>query len=76
MALVCNIDQRGRSVRYRIGLVFLALGVAVYVVGTRLSHGSVPWVVAGVLAAAGLFSLFEANRGWCLMRALGFKTKV
>ncbi len=76
MALVCNIDRHGRSVRYRIGLVFLALGVAVYVVGARLTDGSVPAIVGGVLAAAGVFSLFEANRGWCLVRALGFKTKV
>lgn len=32
--------------------------------------------VSVVLAAAGLFSLFEANRGWCAARALGFKTKI
>jgi thiol:disulfide interchange protein len=76
LALVCNIDQRGRSVRYRIGFVFLALAVAVYVVGSRLTDGSVPALIGGVLAVAGLFSLFEANRGWCGLRALGFKTKV
>jgi hypothetical protein len=76
LALVCNIDRHGRSVRYRIGFVFLALGVAVYVVGTRLTDGSVPAMIGGALAVAGLFSLFEANRGWCMVRALGFKTKV
>ncbi len=76
MALACNIDQRGRSVRYRIGLVFLALGVVLFVGGSRLTSSDAPSFVAGGLALAGLFSLFEANRGWCLVRALGFKTKV
>jgi hypothetical protein len=32
--------------------------------------------VAAALGAAGLFSLFEANRSWCAVRALGFKTKL
>ncbi len=76
MALACNIDQHGRSVRYRIGWVFLALGAVAYVGGSRLTSSSVPSLVGGVSALTGLFSLFEANRGWCLMRALGFKTKV
>ena len=76
MALACNIDQTGRRVRYRIGFVFLALGVLAYFVGARMLGGSVPAIVGAVLAAAGLFALFEANRGWCAMRALGFKTKV
>ncbi len=76
MALACNIDQQGRSVRYRIGWVFLALSAVVYVGGSRLTGSSVPLLVGSVLALVGLFSLFEANRGWCLMRALGFKTKV
>jgi len=28
-----------------------------------------------ILVAAGLFALFEAIRGWCLVRACGIKTK-
>ena len=29
-----------------------------------------------VLVLAGLFAIFEAIRGWCLVRACGIKTKV
>jgi len=54
----------------------LALGVVVLALGSWFYDGAVPRVVAGVLAAAGLFSLFEANRSWCAVRALGFKTKL
>ena len=76
MALVCNIDQRGRAARYRIGFVLLALGVLAYAILSRFSAGVVPLLVAVPLIASGAFSLFEANRGWCAVRALGFKTKL
>jgi len=75
LALVCNIDQRGRKHRYRIGFAFLALGVVVLALGYAYDVGALR-VMSVVLAAAGLFSLFEANRGWCAARALGFKTRV
>lgn len=76
MALVCNIDQRGRSHRYRIGVGLVLLGVVAWWLTSRFVAGVVPWLVSGPLVAGGLFSLFEANRGWCAVRALGFKTRV
>jgi hypothetical protein len=76
LALVCNIDQQGRSVRYRIGAVLSALGLALGLGGSLLAGGKWPWFLGAPLVAAGLFSLFEASRGWCAMRALGFKTRV
>jgi len=76
LALVCNIDLRGRRYRYRIGFALLALGVVVYALGVGYFGGALPRLIAIVLAAAGLFSIFEANRGWCAARALGFKTKI
>ena len=47
-----------------------------YSLGSRYYDGTGLRVVAGVLAVAGLFSLFEAHRSWCVVRALGFKTKL
>lgn len=76
LALVCNIDQRGRQVRYRIGFVLLVLGVVVGYALLQLVPGKLGWALGGVLVAAGLFSLFEAANGWCGARALGFKTRV
>ena len=34
------------------------------------------WIVPGILlAVAGVFTLFEAVRGWCVLRACGVKTR-
>ena len=74
MALACNIDPYGRTLRYRIGFTLLALGVLGAALAARVGS-KVGLVLGGLLVAGGLFSLFEANRGWCAARALGFKTK-
>ncbi|MCX6876743.1 MAG: DUF2892 domain-containing protein [Verrucomicrobia bacterium] len=58
-----NIDQRGRVVR---GLLGVALLLAAY--------GCQPVWLSGMLTGAGVFGLFEALRGWCLLRACGVKT--
>ena len=76
MALVCNIDQRGRSVRYRVAAGLVCFGVVAGWATSRFSDGIAPWVVGGLLVAGGLFAWFEASRGWCAVRALGFKTRV
>jgi hypothetical protein len=76
VALACNIDQRGRSHRYRIGFVLVPLGVLSWLIASRFLDGAWPWILGGGLVAGGLFSLFEANRGWCAVRALGIKTRV
>jgi len=77
VALVCNIDRRGRIYRLRIGLVLSGLGLVTGLLGVLVSSGGRwSWVLGAVLLAAGLFSLFEAWRGWCVARAIGFKTRV
>lgn len=74
LALACNIDPHGRTIRYRIGFALLALGV---LTGALSAHfvSKAGYALAGLFVAGGLFSLFEANRGWCAARAMGFKTK-
>ncbi|SPE54299.1 conserved hypothetical protein [Verrucomicrobia bacterium] len=62
-----NIDRRGRIAR---GLC----GLAMIVAGLLLRRVSL-WLCLGVLLAGG-FVLFEAGRGWCLIRACGIKTKM
>ena len=61
-----NIDGKGRLVRGVLGLVLL--------VGAVFSRSQSVWLAA-LLAAAGVFCLLEALRGWCLARACGIKTK-
>ena len=76
MALTCNIDQRGRRHRYRIGFALVALGTVAGVVAAFFASGAVPWLIGVPLVAGGAFAIFEAQRGWCAVRALGFKTPV
>ena len=58
--------------------VFASVLSIIIVLGAALAArvgSKVGLVLGGLLVAGGLFSLFEANRGWCAARALGFKTK-
>ena len=76
MALVCNIDARGREHRYRIGRILIGCGALLAGGASYWIRGNLPWLLGGLLVVAGLFALFEARMGWCLLRALGFKTRI
>lgn len=73
MALQCNIDARGRSMRTKIGVVLLALSAAAALVWALPSGAPAAWVVAGALAVFGVFSLVQAKLGWCAARAAGIR---
>jgi hypothetical protein len=76
VALACNIDSAGKAHRFRIGLVLVAIA-AVVALAWAVPFGSrLGWVVAGALGLGGGFSLFEARAGWCVVRAMGFRTRV
>jgi hypothetical protein len=70
----CNIDNRGRVARIATGVLTAAVGTGL-IVAERLA--AVPawavWAGLGCLAG-GAFSIFEGVKGWCVVRALGFKT--
>ena len=63
----CNIDRRGRLIRFVAGL--LCLGAAAWL-WWGLSDRF--WSVG--LLALGAVAIFEAARGWCVMRAFGART--
>jgi len=62
-----NIGNTGRLVR--------ALGGLALIVGARFGFFVSVWLGV-VLAVLGVFVLFEALRGWCVMRACGIKTRL
>ena len=62
-----NLSHTGRLVR-GLGGVGLLIGAGF---GFSVSTG-----LGVVLAVAGVFGLFEAWRGWCVMRACGIKTRI
>lgn len=61
-----NIQAEGRRKRGRVALLFLLAGLIVVFLR--------PWI-GGLLLISGAFVLFEALRGWCVLRACGVKTK-
>jgi hypothetical protein len=65
--LQCNIDRTGRLLRAASGLLCLAAAVACWWFGRKAAGGA--------LVALALFQFFEAAKGWCVMRAMGFRTK-
>jgi len=67
----CNIDSRGRVARIITGLLTVAVGIGLIVAAQA---GSLPpWTLWAGLGG-GAFSIFEGVKGWCVVRAMGFKT--
>ncbi|MDE3065964.1 MAG: hypothetical protein KGJ60_00290 [Verrucomicrobiota bacterium] len=62
-----NLDHYGRRARGVLGALCLIAGIIV--AGDYSLWGL-------ILVGAGLFAIFESMRGWCLLRACGFKTKI
>lgn len=62
-----NLDNRGRLVR--------GVGGGLFVLGGVIACQSNTWLGV-ILIVSGGFMLFEAVRGWCVMRACGIKTRL
>jgi len=71
----CNIDQRGRKARIISGAATDAVGALAILAGVLRNEA---WfiVIGALLSVAGLFIIFEGVKGWCVARALGFKTRI
>ena len=76
MPLTCNIDAKGKSARLIWGVLLIAAAAAAAVFWAAGSGSWVPWVVVALVAVAGAFAVFEARAGWCVVRAMGFKTPI
>ena len=71
----CNIGEKGKAARMKLGL--LAVLGAIVLTGIILAgalKGTIWWLGVGGAALGGAFSIWEARAGWCIVRALGFKT--
>ena len=71
----CNIDARGKAARMIGGITGLAFGL---VLTSLLVLDVLSGLVASSAAAGamlgGAFAIFEARAGWCVIRAMGFRT--
>jgi hypothetical protein len=62
-----NIGRAGRVARAIWGVALIGAGILLF---------SRSRLVCVLLLAGGAFAVFEAARGWCVMRACGIKTKL
>jgi hypothetical protein len=71
----CNIDQSGRKARIVTGAMVDVVGAVLILAGVLRSETS--FIVAGaVVSLAGVIMIFEGAKGWCVVRAMGFKTRI
>jgi hypothetical protein len=77
MAFECNIDARGKAARLRMGMLGVAGGIFL---GFSTLAGILPSTIGYLMAAGaiggGAFAMWEARMGWCVVRAMGFKTRL
>jgi hypothetical protein len=76
VALACNIDARGKVARLRIGIGLAVIGLLLTLSWALPFGGVAAWLVSGAVLLAAAFSIFEARAGWCVARAMGFKTPI
>ena len=71
----CNIDKKGRLARLYTGIAAIAFGIFIalltYVSGIPAALG---WLAVAGSTFGGAFAIFEARKGWCIVRAIGIKT--
>ena len=76
MPLQCNIDAKGKLLRLVIGLVEILAAIVIAIVWAMPAASALAWTIAVALFVFGAFAVFEARAGWCVMRAMGFKTRL
>ncbi len=77
MVFECNIDARGKAFRLRIGIITVAIGLSILgILFSGIVDIAYAWILPFGIIAGGLFAIFEARMGWCLVRALGFRTSL
>ena len=72
----CNIDSRGKAVRLVWGMACLIAGALCTVLWAWPTGDWRAWTVSGLVLAFGALGVFEGRAGWCIVRAMGFKTPI
>lgn len=74
MTFECNIDGKGRWVRLLGGVVLAFVGCLGLLAFALPTGDGAALSVSLACVAAGAFMIFEARAGWCVVRAIGFRT--
>mgnify|MGYP001382255708 CR=1 FL=1 len=87
MALECNIDARGKAYRIKLGITTTIFGLILTIL-TYFNFPSILWnnlpevattlglFICVCIIIGGLFAIWEGRKGWCVVRAMGFKTRI
>ena len=73
--MICNIDAKGRKLRGVSGVFCLIAGIAL--IGGALVRRDMFWALSlsgAIISLCGSFQIFESLKGWCVVRAMGFRT--
>ena len=76
MGFECNIDSRGKAVRLRLGLMGVLSSLGLAAACLLISAPDLAWIVPAGAFIGGAFAIFEGRTGWCVVRALGFRTPI
>jgi hypothetical protein len=74
MPLQCNINSKGKMCRFITGIALVIAGLALLLTWALPAGTALAWICTAALFLAGAFVIFEARAGWCIVRAMGFKT--
>ena len=71
----CNIDDVGKAVRLKLGIVTVLAGLGILLGFLLLDFSfGIEWIIPLDMIGGGAFSMFEGWAGWCVVRAIGIKT--
>ena len=71
----CNIGAKGKAVRMKGGIFTVAIGLVIAALTLfGVLEPTMGWPATGAAIFGGGFAIFEARKGWCIVRAMGFKT--
>ncbi|CAI8309514.1 MAG: Uncharacterised protein [Euryarchaeota archaeon UBA443] len=71
----CNIGQKGRQVRLYTGIIAIVFGIALaFLTYLSIIPATLGWFAIFGSIFGGAFAIFEARKGWCIIRAIGIKT--
>ena len=76
MAFQCNIEAQGKAVRLRLGIMGVLSSLGLAAACLLISAPDLAWVVPAGAFVGGAFAIFEGRTGWCVVRALGFRTPI
>ena len=71
----CNIDAKGKLFRFTIGIFSVFSGIIIISLFNLNILITEETLIMGIFSViGGLFAIWEAREGWCIVRAVGIRT--